>query len=114
MFEYGAILKGSQTPKKKRNSVVAFEYGAILKGSQTISERYNAADKFEYGAILKGSQTVELRAVVEVPFEYGAILKGSQTIGSGGCIIARKSEFFAFLRFVVDIFSILVYIINGS
>ena len=70
--------------------------------------------KFEYGAILKGSQTTGGYFTGVVWFEYGAILKGSQTIGSGGCIIARKSEFFAFLRFVVDIFSILVYIINGS
>ena len=69
---------------------------------------------FEYGAILKGSQTLQDATRRPKKFEYGAILKGSQTIGSGGCIIARKSEFFAFLRFVVDIFSILVYIINGS
>ena len=46
-------------------------------------------------------------------FEYGAILKGSQTIGSGRCIIARKSEFSAFLRFRVEIFLVLVYIISG-
>lgn len=45
--------------------------------------------------------------------EYGAILKGSQTIGSGRCIIARKSEFSAFLRFRVEIFLVLVYIISG-
>ena len=91
-----------------------FEYGAILKGSQTFQEDYKMSCKFEYGAILKGSQTTGGYFTGVVWFEYGAILKGSQTIGSGGCIIARKSEFFAFLRFVVDIFSILVYIINGS
>ena len=35
MFEYGAILKGSQTGKKLIVNVEQFEYGAILKGSQT-------------------------------------------------------------------------------
>ena len=34
-----------------------FEYGAILKGSQTIHKRTLSHTKFEYGAILKGSQT---------------------------------------------------------
>lgn len=51
--------------------------------------------------------------MVQLRFEYGAILKGSQTIGSGRCIIARKSEFSAFLRFRVEIFLVLVYIISG-
>ena len=91
-----------------------FEYGAILKGSQTYRCLHELQELFEYGAILKGSQTADYQYMQFKLFEYGAILKGSQTIGSGGCIIARKSEFFAFLRFVVDIFSILVYIINGS
>ena len=91
-----------------------FEYGAILKGSQTNAPFLILILRFEYGAILKGSQTADYQYMQFKLFEYGAILKGSQTIGSGGCIIARKSEFFAFLRFVVDIFSILVYIINGS
>ena len=35
-FEYGAILKGSQTGKKLIIQVEQFEYGAILKGSQTV------------------------------------------------------------------------------
>ena len=35
-FEYGAILKGSQTGKKLVKHVIQFEYGAILKGSQTV------------------------------------------------------------------------------
>ena len=35
-FEYGAILKGSQTTGGYFTGVVWFEYGAILKGSQTI------------------------------------------------------------------------------
>ena len=34
-FEYGAILKGSQTMLYQWLSQFAFEYGAILKGSQT-------------------------------------------------------------------------------
>ena len=68
---------------------------------------------FEYGAILKGSQTLSLCRKQLKRFEYGAILKGSQTIGSGRCIIARKSEFSAFLRFRVEIFLVLVYIISG-
>ena len=34
-FEYGAILKGSQTLERKSKLSTAFEYGAILKGSQT-------------------------------------------------------------------------------
>ena len=34
-----------------------FEYGAILKGSQTIAVVTAATPVFEYGAILKGSQT---------------------------------------------------------
>ena len=36
MFEYGAILKGSQTLIKAESRTAPFEYGAILKGSQTI------------------------------------------------------------------------------
>ena len=36
-FEYGAILKGSQTGAFAYKRVVLFEYGAILKGSQTRS-----------------------------------------------------------------------------
>ena len=35
MFEYGAILKGSQTIYLRAARLCAFEYGAILKGSQT-------------------------------------------------------------------------------
>ena len=35
VFEYGAILKGSQTPIMITPSASQFEYGAILKGSQT-------------------------------------------------------------------------------
>ena len=34
-----------------------FEYGAILKGSQTGLKSYLFPFEFEYGAILKGSQT---------------------------------------------------------
>ena len=34
-----------------------FEYGAILKGSQTYIFSQHVCKKFEYGAILKGSQT---------------------------------------------------------
>ena len=34
-----------------------FEYGAILKGSQTVPQSAVAGNTFEYGAILKGSQT---------------------------------------------------------
>ena len=34
-FEYGAILKGSQTGNVDNTSDLKFEYGAILKGSQT-------------------------------------------------------------------------------
>ena len=34
-----------------------FEYGAILKGSQTLSSSPAIDSLFEYGAILKGSQT---------------------------------------------------------
>ncbi len=71
------------------------------------------ARQFEYGAILKGSQTGHFNHKRRRLFEYGAILKGSQTIGSGRCIIARKSEFSAFLRFRVEIFLVLVYIISG-
>ena len=60
MFEYGAILKGSQTTNTFGNYTVSFEYGAILKGSQTILTCGNILPKFEYGAILKGSQTVPI------------------------------------------------------
>ena len=35
MFEYGAILKGSQTYLYLIAYEIVFEYGAILKGSQT-------------------------------------------------------------------------------
>ena len=35
LFEYGAILKGSQTEQGARQISLEFEYGAILKGSQT-------------------------------------------------------------------------------
>ena len=35
-FEYGAILKGSQTERFARAGLSVFEYGAILKGSQTL------------------------------------------------------------------------------
>ena len=56
-FEYGAILKGSQTGKKLVEKVIQFEYGAILKGSQTVGRVYSSDSLFEYGAILKGSQT---------------------------------------------------------
>ena len=37
MFEYGAILKGSQTGKEYKLLIELFEYGAVLKGSQTTS-----------------------------------------------------------------------------
>ena len=112
-FEYGAILKGSQTEKPLVKRLFLFEYGAILKGSQTERRRPIGFYWFEYGAILKGSQTMLQAYALFHAFEYCAILKGSQTIGSGGCIIARKSEFFAFLRFRVEIFLVLVYIISG-
>ena len=36
---------------------ILFEYGAILKGSQTSFAPLYPPWKFEYGAILKGSQT---------------------------------------------------------
>ena len=36
---------------------IKFEYGAILKGSQTLPEFDYCLPVFEYGAILKGSQT---------------------------------------------------------
>ena len=39
MFEYGAILKGSQTLSLLGIKSILFEYGAILKGSQTLSCR---------------------------------------------------------------------------
>ena len=113
LFEYGAILKGSQTFCNSAVVEPAFEYGAILKGSQTVDALRVVFLGFEYGAILKGSQTCVITSVREPEFEYGAILKGSQTIGSGRCIIARKSEFSAFLRFRVEIFLVLVYIISG-
>ena len=90
-----------------------FEYGAILKGSQTVDALRVVFLGFEYGAILKGSQTCVITSVREPEFADGAILKGSQTIGSGRGIIARKSEFSAFLRFRVEIFLVLVYIISG-
>ena len=35
-----------------------FEYGAILKGSQTATRLWLIMQVFEYGAILKGSQTI--------------------------------------------------------
>ena len=57
-FEYGAILKGSQTGLPCESPSPEFEYGAILKGSQTDREFLEFASKFEYGAILKGSQTI--------------------------------------------------------
>ena len=113
LFEYGAILKGSQTERRRPIGFYWFEYGAILKGSQTSELINNGVRMFEYGAILKGSQTMLQAYALFHAFEYCAILKGSQTIGSGGCIIARKSEFFAFLRFRVEIFLVLVYIISG-
>ena len=56
-FEYGAILKGSQTGCSTKKDDFGFEYGAILKGSQTGSANPACASAFEYGAILKGSQT---------------------------------------------------------
>ena len=57
-----------------------FEYGAILKGSQTSEYDAFFAAMFEYGAILKGSQTLSLLGIKSILFEYGAILKGSQTL----------------------------------
>ena len=57
LFEYGAILKGSQTELAYMADVERFEYGAILKGSQTYQVRMKTGMRFEYGAILKGSQT---------------------------------------------------------
>ena len=56
-FEYGAILKGSQTKKRLSITGLMFEYGAILKGSQTSQLAFTCDRMFEYGAILKGSQT---------------------------------------------------------
>ena len=56
-FEYGAILKGSQTRVPLATRTDLFEYGAILKGSQTVKFWWRIMSKFEYGAILKGSQT---------------------------------------------------------
>ena len=35
LFEYGVILKGSQTAADRGNTNAGFEYGVILKGSQT-------------------------------------------------------------------------------
>ena len=58
---------------------ILFEYGAILKGSQTRQERRYRGGEFEYGAILKGSQTIFDTVINLFTFEYGAILKGSQT-----------------------------------
>ena len=40
-----------------------FEYGAILKGSQTFGTRGNRGTVFEYGAILKGSQTIRTSSI---------------------------------------------------
>ena len=57
-FEYGAILKGSQTAPFGILLKYLFEYGAILKGSQTQISTDDVRGKFEYGAILKGSQTM--------------------------------------------------------
>ena len=62
-FEYGAILKGSQTISTGNARTSKFEYGAILKGSQTIHGIYQIFVSFEYGAILKGSQTKKLRSI---------------------------------------------------
>ena len=56
-----------------------FEYGAILKGSQTHFVTITTDARFEYGAILKGSQTHRNVPPFSIVFEYGAILKGSQT-----------------------------------
>ena len=36
MFDYGEILKGSQTDDLSGNTVPLFDYGAIFKGSQTL------------------------------------------------------------------------------
>ena len=43
---------------------IAFEYGVILKGSQTRNERKSMDRLFEYGVILKGSQDRALQGVV--------------------------------------------------
>ena len=40
-FEYGAILKGSQTTYTVTFKPSWFEYGAILKGSQTLRSLSN-------------------------------------------------------------------------
>ena len=40
-FEYGAILKGSQTPVQNIGDTARFEYGAILKGSQTSKSEHS-------------------------------------------------------------------------
>ena len=61
-FEYGAILKGSQTEYWFNFCGLWFEYGAILKGSQTNVDCIYDPTWFEYGAILKGSQTPGLRS----------------------------------------------------
>ena len=46
--------------------IPVFEYGAILKGSQTIDAAIFVGSEFEYGAILKGSQTKAISACTEV------------------------------------------------
>ncbi len=60
-------------------SNLRFEYGVILKGSQTYDRNLVVVEMFEYGVILKGSQTMKQQAKLNVAFEYGVILKGSQT-----------------------------------
>ena len=45
MFEYGAILKGSQTSLSQLQGRAVFEYGAILKGSQTSFAEYDVSGK---------------------------------------------------------------------
>ena len=57
-----------------------FEYGVILKGSQTCKATSQPRGTFEYGVILKGSQTARTFTRNNIMFEYGVILKGSQTL----------------------------------
>ena len=55
-----------------------FEYGAILKGSQTRAGRIGSPNLFEYGAILKGSQTANKLGVSYG--KYKALLSSPQLL----------------------------------
>ena len=52
-FEYGAILKGSQTYRFVQINILLFEYGAILKGSQT-DENAALRERLEKAVCFKG------------------------------------------------------------